>query len=189
MYDVVAIGELLVDFIQEDSVETGKRLYSANPGGAPCNLLVMMRHLGKEAAFIGKVGEDALGHMLRDALVSQNIHVENLCFDNKVPTTLAFVSKNEDGDRTFSFYRNPGADMMLEYEEISQELLKETRLFHFGTLSMTHEKNRNGTRRAVETAKTNGALISFDPNIRELLWDSEELLREQMTWDLEFAIY
>ena len=103
MYDVVAIGELLVDFIQEDPTDTGKRLYSANPGGAPCNLLAMMRRLGKEAAFIGKVGNDALGYMLRDALISQNIHVENLCFDSKVPTTLAFVSKNEEGHRTFSF--------------------------------------------------------------------------------------
>ena len=187
MYDVVAIGELLVDFIQEDPTDTGKRLYSANPGGAPCNLLAMMRRLGKEAAFIGKVGNDALGYMLRDALISQNIHVENLCFDSKVPTTLAFVSKNEEGDRTFSFYRNPGADMMLEYEEIRQELLTETRLFHFGTLSMTHDKNRSGTMRAVETAKNNGAWLCFDPNIRELLWDSEALLREQMTWGFEMC--
>ena len=187
MYDAVAIGELLVDFIQEETDASGPAVYSANPGGAPCNLLAMMGKMGKKTAFIGKVGNDPLGLMLRNALMSAQISVENLCFDDKVPTTLAFVSKTPEGDRCFSFYRNPGADMMLEFSDVHQSLLKNTRLFHFGTLSMTHEKNREATKMAVSIAKANGAQISFDPNIRENLWDSEELLWRQITYGLQMC--
>ncbi len=185
MYDAVAIGELLVDFIQEESGESGQMIYSANPGGAPCNLLAMMSKMGKKTAFIGKVGNDALGLMLRNTLETNQVNVENLCFDEKVPTTLALVSKTSDGDRKFSFYRNPGADMMLEFSDIHQELLRNTRLFHFGTLSMTHEKNREATKKSISVVKKNGALISFDPNIRESLWDSEKLLWKQMTYGFQ----
>ena len=113
MYDIVALGELLVDFIQEGMNEDGHPLYSANPGGAPCNMLAMAAKMGKKTGFIGKVGDDSMGHMLQSAITSCGIDGKGLCFDKTVPTTLAFVSKTEDGDRSFSFYRNPGADVML----------------------------------------------------------------------------
>lgn len=187
MYDVIALGELLADFIQEDKNKNKQPVYSANPGGAPCNVLAMLTKMGKRTAFIGKVGRDAIGYMLRDALVTCGINIDHLSFDDKVPTTLAFVSKTDDGDRSFSFYRNPGADVMLQESDVNYEIIRNSKIFHFGTLSMTHDGIRNVTKKAVSYAKEQGALISFDPNIRELLWDSLDTLREQMAYGMRMC--
>ncbi|MBS6396105.1 MAG: carbohydrate kinase [Clostridiales bacterium] len=183
-YDVIALGELLIDFTQNGLSEQGNGLFEANPGGAPCNVLSMLNNLGKKTSFIGKVGNDQFGLTLKKSLESLGIGTENLMLDDQVHTTLALVHTFEDGDRDFSFYRNPGADMMLQAAELKEELLKDTRLFHFGTLSMTHEGVREATKKAVSIAREAGALISFDPNLREPLWDSLEHAREQVRWGL-----
>lgn len=179
-YDVVAMGELLVDFTENGVSEQGNPLLEANPGGAPCNVLSMLQNLGKKAAFIGKVGQDAFGRMLVEAVKGQGINTDNLLFDNVVPTTLAFVHTEKDGDRSFSFYRNPGADMMLRWNDVSEELLGDTRVFHFGTLSMTEETIAGTTKKAVQKAKEQGAVISFDPNLRPPLWKDLEDAKRQM---------
>ena len=182
MYDIVALGELLVDFIQEGINEVGHPVFSANPGGAPCNMLAMASKMGRKTGFIGKVGNDSMGKMLRNAIVSCGIDDRGLCHDDKVPTTLAFVSKTETGDRSFSFYRNPGADIMLTENDIDYDMIQNTKIFHFGTLSMTHDDVRKATKKAVDFAKKYQKVISFDPNIRELLWQSLDLLRDQMDY-------
>lgn len=169
-YDVVALGELLVDFTENGMSKQGNPMLEANPGGAPCNVLSMLQNLGKTTAFIGKVGADAFGRMLIDAVKNQGINTENLMLDENVHTTLAFVHTEEDGDRDFSFYRNPGADMMLQWDEVNQDMLGDTKIFHFGTLSMTEKQIETVTKRAVEKAKAEGAWISFDPNLRPPLW-------------------
>lgn len=183
-YDVIALGELLIDFTQNGLSEQGNGLFEANPGGAPCNVLSMLNNLGKKTSFIGKVGKDQFGITLKKSLDDLGIGTENLMMDEEIHTTLALVHTFEDGDRDFSFYRNPGADMMLRADELKEELLKDTRLFHFGTLSMTHEGVRSATKKAVATAKEAGALISFDPNLREPLWDTLEHAKEQIRWGL-----
>jgi fructokinase len=183
-YDVVALGELLIDFTQNGLSPQGNGLFEANPGGAPCNVLSMLNNLGKKTAFIGKVGNDQFGLTLKRSLEELGIGTQNLMLDNEIHTTLALVHTFEDGDRDFSFYRNPGADMMLREEEVDLDLLKDTRLFHFGTLSMTHEGVRKATKKAVLAAKEADALISFDPNLREPLWDSLEHAKEQIHWGL-----
>lgn len=183
-YDVIALGELLIDFTQNGLSEQGNGLFEANPGGAPCNVLSMLNNLGKKTSFIGKVGKDQFGLTLKKALDELGIGTENLMMDSEIHTTLALVHTFADGDRDFSFYRNPGADMMLREDELDEELLKNTRLFHFGTLSMTHEGVRKATKKALATAKGAGALVSFDPNLREPLWDSLEHAKEQVRWGL-----
>ena len=172
MFDVVALGELLIDFTENGTSVQGNPVYEANPGGAPCNVLSMLNKVGKRTAFIGKVGQDIFGKRLKTVLEETGIDVSNLIMDADVRTTLAFVETFADGDRDFSFYRNPGADMMLREEELDMDLLKDTRIFHFGTLSMTHEEVRKATKTAIRIAKENGALVSFDPNLREPLWKS-----------------
>ena len=183
-YDVIALGELLIDFTQNGLSEQGNGLFEANPGGAPCNVLSMLNNLGKKTSFIGKVGNDQFGKTLKKALEELGIGTENLLMDNEVHTTLALVQTFADGDRDFSFYRNPGADMMLTVDELNLDLVRDTRIFHFGTLSMTHDGIRATTKKAVETAKEAGALISFDPNLREPLWDSLDNAKEQVRWGL-----
>lgn len=183
-YDVIALGELLIDFTQNGLSEQGNGLFEANPGGAPCNVLSMLNNLGKKTSFIGKVGNDQFGKTLKKALEELGIGTENLLMDNEVHTTLALVHTFADGDRDFSFYRNPGADMMLTVDELNFDLVRDTRIFHFGTLSMTHDGIRATTKKAVETAKEAGALISFDPNLREPLWDSLDNAKEQVRWGL-----
>ncbi len=148
-FDVVALGELLVDFTENGMSAQGNPLLEANPGGAPCNVLSMLQNLGKKTAFIGKVGADAFGQMLIKTVAEQGINTDNLLVDNEVPTTLAFVHTDQDGDRSFSFYRNPGADMMLRWDEIRKDMLADTKIFHFGTLSMTDEQIENVTKKAV----------------------------------------
>ncbi len=182
--DVVALGELLIDFTMNGVSGQGNRLYEANPGGAPCNVLAMLQKLGKQTAFIGKVGQDAFGRMLAETIREQGIHTEGLVFDKSVPTTLAFVHTKPDGDRDFSFYRNPGADMMLQKEEICEKLLRDTRIFHFGSLSMTSRQAEEATRHAIDLAKASGALVSFDPNLRLSLWENPEMAREKIAYGL-----
>lgn len=179
-YDVVALGELLIDFTDNGPSNQGNPLYEANPGGAPCNVLAMLRKLGYEAAFVGKVGADGFGKQLADVLKETGIATEGLRWDEYVHTTLAVVHTLPGGDRDFSFYRNPGADMMLTEEELPLDMIENCRIFHFGTLSMTHEGVRKATLKAIEVARANGALISFDPNLRPPLWNSLEDAAEQI---------
>lgn len=183
-YDVVALGELLIDFTENGTSTQGNPVYEANPGGAPCNVLAMLTKLGRKTAFIGKVGRDMFGNRLRTVLAETGIDTSGLVADDDVRTTLAFVETFPDGDRDFSFYRNPGADMMLTEDEVDVELLKNTEIFHFGTLSMTHEGVRSATKKAVAAAKEAGAVISFDPNLREPLWNSLEEAKEQVAYGL-----
>lgn len=182
--DVVALGELLIDFTENGKSVQGNPMMEANPGGAPCNVLSMLTRLGKNTEFIGKVGNDMFGHQLESALKEVGIGTKGLRFDCENHTTLAFVHTKEDGDREFSFYRNPGADMMLKEEDIEEELLQNCRIFHFGSLSMTHEGCKQATKKAIEIAKRNGAIISFDPNLREPLWNSLEDAREQIDYGM-----
>ena len=184
-YDVVALGELLIDFTENGESTQGNRLFEANPGGAPCNVLAMLQKLNYRTAFIGKVGQDMFGMLLKNVLLEVGIGTAGLCFDGSVNTTLAFVRNNEDGDRDFSFYRNPGADMMLTTADLQEELLSDCRLFHFGTLSMTSGEAANATRRAVELAKKAGAHISFDPNIRKPLWNSMEDAKKAVEYGMQ----
>ena len=183
-YDVVALGELLIDFTENGTSGQGNPIYEANPGGAPCNVLSMLTRLGRKTAFIGKVGSDIFGNRLKAALNEVGIDTTNLVMDEEVRTTLAFVETFPDGDRDFSFYRNPGADMMLKEDEVSAEMLNDTNIFHFGTLSMTHEEVRNATKKAIASAKEAGAVISFDPNLREPLWKSLDDAKEQVAYGL-----
>lgn len=183
-YHVVALGELLIDFTEDNLSIQGNPLYEANPGGAPSNVLSMLNNLGKKTSFIGKVGNDQFGIYLKETLDELGIGNENLVFDNEVNTTLAFVKTLDNGDRDFSFYRNPGADMMLRSDEINEELLKSTEIFHFGTLSMTHINARKATKKALDIAIENDAIISFDPNLREHLWESLEDAKKQVLYGL-----
>lgn len=180
-YDVVALGELLIDFTQNGYSEQGNPIFEANPGGAPCNVLAMLQKLGRKTAFIGKVGRDGFGFQLEKALKEVSIATDNLCFDD-VRTTLAVVQKKSDGDRDFFFYRNPGADIMLRPEEIRENLIKMTKIFHYGSLSLTNEPVRTATRKAVGIAEEAGVIISFDPNLRKPLWKTEALAREQIEY-------
>ena len=184
-YDVTALGELLIDFTENGISSQGNVLLEANPGGAPCNVLAMLEKLGKKTAFIGKVGQDQFGDMLKETIESVGINSEGLVTDKEVRTTLAFVHTYPDGDRDFSFYRNPGADMMLRKEEVSSDKIRASRIFHFGTLSFTHEGVREASEYAIQCAKEAGTLISFDPNLRELLWEDLEDARKAIERGME----
>ena len=186
-YDVTALGELLIDFTENGKSNQGNPLFEANPGGAPCNVLAMLAKLGHKTAFIGKVGNDFFGEQLKNAITEVGIDSAYLRMDDEVHTTLAMVHTYPDGDRDFSFYRNPGADMMLTEAEISESLMKDSRIFHFGTLSMTHEGVRAATKKAVGIAKEAGALISFDPNLRPPLWKDMDEAREQVLYGLGYC--
>ena len=186
-YDVVALGELLIDFTENGLSEQGNPILEANPGGAPCNVLSMLQKLGGKTAFIGKVGNDGFGHLLTKAVQEQGIDTTGLVYDNDVHTTLALVLKKENGDRDFAFYRNPGADMNLKEEEVNESLIASSSIFHFGTLSLTDESVKKATQKAVKAAKENGLTITFDPNLREPLWRSLEEAHEQVAWGLQQA--
>ena len=181
-YDVTALGELLIDFTYNGKSAQGNTLFEANPGGAPCNVLAMLNRLGHSTAFIGKVGRDIFGLKLKAVLEEAGIDTAGLIVDADARTTLAFVQTLPDGDRDFSFYRNPGADMLLTADEVDGGLIRSSRLFHFGTLSMTHEGVRKATKKAVRLAKESGAVISFDPNLRPPLWKSLDEAKEQAAW-------
>lgn len=183
-YDVIGLGELLIDFTENERSSQGNPMFEANPGGAPCNVLAMLANLGHQTAFVGKVGEDFFWQQLEQALRECNIAVDFLKKTKEAPTTLAFVHNRADGDRDFSFYREPGADMLLNPEDIPEEALCNTKIFHFGSLSMTHESARNATKKAVQIAREAGALITFDPNLRPPLWKSLSDAREQILYGI-----
>lgn len=187
MYDVTAIGELLIDFTPSGNDEMGIPLFACNPGGAPANVLAMNIRLGGSTAFIGKVGQDDFGRYLKKTLEVSNIDTTGLVMTPEVNTTLAFVQLSEQGDRSFSFYRNPGADMMLREDEINTQLISDCEIFHFGSVSLTDEPSRGATFSAVDFAKKQGKIISFDPNYRPPLWESQRRAKEEISHALSLA--
>lgn len=187
MYDVVALGELLIDFASKHTDKNGYPTMAANPGGAPANFLGALNAYGKKTAFLGKVGADTFGNLLLGTVKQAGIETKGIVMDPTVFTTLAFVTFDETGDRSFSFARKPGADTQLTWEEMDKSLIDQTRVFHFGTLSLTSEPIRTTTRKAVAYAKEQGKLITCDPNLRKPLWSSEEEAREQILWSLHQA--
>ena len=182
--DVTALGELLIDFTENGTSAQGNPILEVNPGGAPCNVLAMLQKLGKQTAFIGKVGDDMFGRQLTEAVSSVGVDTRAILVDKEVHTTLAFVHTYPDGDRDFSFYRNPGADMMLTKEDVDEDLIRSSRIFHFGTLSSTHKGVREATRYAIDVAKEAGDLISFDPNLRPPLWSSLDDAKKEIEYGL-----
>ena len=187
MYDVVALGEMLIDFTENGVSAQGNPIFEANPGGAPCNVLAMLQKLGRKTAFIGKVGPDGFGRTLRQTGLEAGIDMSGLAEDERIHTTLAFVQTAPDGDRDFSFYRDPGADMMLSPEEVPAALIENGKIFHFGTLSLTGEPVRAATVRAVALARKAGAVISFDPNLRPPLWRDMYVAKAMIAWGLAQA--
>lgn len=180
MFDIVAIGELLIDFTPCGFNELNVPVFACNPGGAPANVLAMNARLGGKTAFIGKVGEDDFGFFLKKTLQDAGIDVSGLLMTKEANTTLAFVHLNEKGDRSFTFYRKPGADIYLSVSDLNESILQNCRIFHFGSVSMTDEPCRSATLEAARTAKKAGAIISYDPNYRPLLWNSEEKAKQQI---------
>lgn len=183
-YEVVALGELLIDLTQNGFSEQGNPILEANPGGAPCNVLALLQKLGHSTAFIGKVGCDGFGAQLEKALVETGISTKGLRWDEYVHTTLAVVHTLPGGDRDFSFYRNPGADMRLNSKELDADMIRNCKLFHFGTLSMTDEPVRSATYKAISIAEEAGVLRSFDPNLRAPLWSSLDAAKEQILYGM-----
>ncbi len=186
MFDIIALGEILIDFTPHGVSEGGMNLYEENPGGAPANVLVAAQRLGNKTAFIGKVGTDLHGKLLKRTLEKDGINTQSLIEDPNYYTTLAFVALN-NGERSFSFARKPGADTKLTKDELSIELLENTKVFHYGSLSLTDEPSRSATIFAIEHAKQSGALISYDPNYRALLWDNKEEAKKQMRSVISYA--
>lgn len=179
MKDIVAIGEVLIDLTQTGMNQLGVGQYAANPGGAPANLAVAASRLGARTAFVGKVGRDAFGNYLRAVLNENHVDTTGLLTDEREHTTLAVVSVDETGERSFTFYRDPSADVNLDAREIPEDLLKNTRVLHFGSVSLTAEPARSATLYAAKKARENGCLVSYDPNYRASLWESpEEAVRE-----------
>ncbi len=187
MYDVIALGELLIDFAPQGANDSGYPVLSANPGGAPGNFLAALNRYGRSVAMIGKVGEDMFGRLLLKTLKEAGIETRGIISDPKQFTTLAFVSLDESGNRDFSFARKPGADTCLTPEEVDESLFEGSRVFHFGTLSLTDEPAASATRRALELARKHGMLISLDPNLRKPLWPDEDAARRALEWSLKQA--
>lgn len=187
LYDVTAMGEMLIDFTQNGQSGQGNQLFEACPGGAPCNVLAMLNKLGRKTAFIGKVGDDQFGRLLKRTIEDLGVESRGLILDQNIHTTLAFVHTLSDGDREFSFYRKPGADMMLMKEEVDYDLIRQSKIFHFGTLSMTDEPARTATEKALETAREEGRLITFDPNLRPPLWSSMKDAKKQMEFGFGYC--
>ena len=179
-YDITALGELIIDLTQNGMSEQGNPILEANPGGAPCNVLACMSKLGHKGAFIGKVGKDGFGEQLAAGLVETGIATEGLCFDGEVHTTLAVVHTYADGDRDFSFYRKPGADMMLRPDEVKAEIIRNSKIFHFGSLSMTDDPCRSAHLHALKIAEEADCLRSYDPNLRPPLWPDLDTAKENI---------
>ncbi len=186
-YDVAALGELLIDFTESGTSPQGNSLMEACPGGAPCNVLAMLAGIGHKTAFIGKVGRDAFGEQLERALEEVGVSTKGLVKDDAVHTTLAIVASLPGGDRDFSFYRNPGADMMLSEREVDADICSSTRVFCYGTLSLTSEPVASAARYAIEVAEQNASVMAFDPNLRPPLWDTMEHAREEVLWGMGHA--
>ena len=187
MKDVVALGELLIDFAPVSTDEAGYPTVTAQPGGAPGNFLAALQKYGCSTAMIGKVGRDAFGKLLIGTVAEKGIETRGIVSDPDVFTTLAFVTLDATGNREFSFARKPGADTCLTADEVDTTLIDEAKVFHFGTLSLTGEPARTATRKAVAYAKEKGKWISFDPNLRKPLWPTEDAAREQIEWGLHQA--
>ena len=187
MFDIVGLGELLIDFTPAGVSSAGNPQFQQNPGGAPPNVLAAAVRLGGKGAFIGMVGQDQFGYFLKDVLDKNAINAEGLGFTDKANTTLAFVHLKEDGDRDFSFYRNPGADMMLSTDDVPYDIIDKSTIFHFGSLSMTADPSKTATLEAVKYAKAKGKIISYDPNWRPPLWESDAHAKEGMELGLEYA--
>lgn len=185
--DIVALGELLIDFTEAGKSSSGKKLFEQNPGGAPANLLTVAAHMGYQTEFIGKVGADMHGDFLKKTLEEEGIGTRYLIQDESFFTTLAFVEIAENGERHFSFSRKPGADTQLRAEELNQQLLENCKIFHFGALSLTNEPSRTATIEAVKGAKAAGVLISYDPNYRESLWFDKQTAVSQMKSMIPYA--
>ena len=180
MIDITAVGEILIDLTQSGKNELGIPVFAANPGGAPANLAVAAARLGASTAFIGKVGTDSFGTFLRTTLIENHVDVTGMVTDPRNRTTLAVVALDKTGERTFSFYRDPSADVNLSADEISEEQLKNTKFLHFGSVSLTTDPARGATLYAAETARNHGAIISYDPNYRASLWSDEATAIERM---------
>ena len=187
MYDITALGELLIDFTPCGMSEAGMKIFEQNPGGAPANVLAAAGNFGAKTAFIGKVGKDMHGEFLKETLKKYNIETKGLIMDEKVFTTLAFVSLNEKGERTFSFARKPGADTCLTKEEVNLELIKECKIFHFGSLSLTDNPSKEALLYALEKAKEMNKIISYDPNYRPLLWENRDIAVKEMRDVVKYA--
>ena len=186
-YNITALGEILIDFTPMDKSKSGMQVFEQNARGAPANVLACATKFGQKTAFIGKVGQDMQGEFLRQTLVQAGIETKGLISDKDFFTTLAFVSLTETGERSFSFARKPGADTQISVSEVDVEILKETKIFHFGSLSLTHNPSHDATIYAIEFAKNNGAIISYDPNYRELLWDSFDSASQKMKSVLKYV--
>ena len=187
MYDVAALGELLIDFTCLSTDTDGYPTMAAHPGGAPANYLAALTKFGAKTAMIGKVGSDAFGRLLIKTLKGAGIDTRGMLVSDDVFTTLAFVTLDDSGDREFSFARKPGADTQLRFDEIDLSVIDASKVLHFGTLSMTNEPARDATYKAVEYAAGHGKLISFDPNLRKPLWDDLDEAKRQMLWGLRHA--
>ena len=187
MLDVVALGELLIDFATVSADADGYPTMAAHPGGAPVNFLAALTQYGAKTAMLGKVGDDAFGKLLVNTMQTLNIGTHGIVVDKNYFTTLAFVTLDDRGDRSFSFARKPGADTQLRFEELKLPLIDEARAFHFGTLSLTNEPARSATQQAVAYAKARGKLITYDPNLRKPLWDDMQCCTEQLLWGLHQA--
>ena len=185
--DVVALGELLIDFACVNTDGDGYPTMAAHPGGAPANFLAAIAKFGGSTALLGKVGTDAFGKMLTGTLQKAGIETKSLLSDDDYFTTLAFVTFDETGNREFSFSRKPGADTQLRYEELDLSLIDAAKVFHFGTLSLTDEPARTATRKAVAYARSRGKLITYDPNLRKPLWEDLDMARKQLIWGLSQA--
>ncbi len=187
MIDIITLGELLIDLTQRGSDENGNGEFTAYPGGAPANVAVAASRLGATTGFIGKVGDDAFGRSLADTLKKDNVDIKGLYYDDYQPTTMAIVSVDESGERDFSFYRKPGADTQLTVDEAIEALADLPKILHVGSLSMTTSPGKEACEEAVKYAKENGSVISYDPNYRAALWDSEEHAIEMMKVLLPYA--
>lgn len=180
IYDITAFGEILIDFTPQGENADGQTLYARNPGGAPANVTVAAAKLGARTAFLGKAGKDMHGEFLRDVLKKEQVETKGMLLDENYFTTLAFVAVSEDGERSFSFARKPGADTQIRKEELDIDVLDQTGIFHVGSLSLTDQPARDTTFYAVKRAKNKGSIISYDPNYRASLWPDEDTAKEQM---------
>lgn len=187
MYDVVALGELLMDFTPVGKSEKGNDIFECNPGGAPANVLAALAKMGKKTAFIGKVGKDSFGFILKEVLENNHISSEGLRLSEEINTTITFINLDKNGDRDFMFYRKPGADMMLRSDEVDYNLIKKSKIFHFGSVSMTSEPCKSATLKAAKYAEENGILVSYDPNLRIPLWNNKEQARMQILEGMKYV--